>query len=75
MFLTIFILSIALIGIALIGLGIQIFFSKKRQFPETRVGHNKELRKRQIYCIKTQQVVLDKNYKQKKSIDLACSDC
>ena len=75
MFLTIFFLSLALIGIALIGLGIQTFFSKKKAFPETRVGHNKNLRKRKIHCIKTQQVVIDKNYKQKKSIDIACSDC
>ena len=75
MFLTIFILSISLLGIALIGLGIQTFFSKKKAFPQTSVGHNKELRKRKIYCIKTQQVVIDKNYKQKKAIDIFCSDC
>lgn len=75
MFLTIFILSIILVGIALIGLGIQTFFSKKKAFPETRVGHNKSLRDRNIYCIKTQQVILDKNYKQKKSSDIVCSDC
>ena len=75
MFLTIFILSIILVGIALIGLGIQTFFSKRKAFPETRVGHNKTLRKRNIYCMKTQQVVLDKDYKKKKSTDLFCSGC
>ena len=75
MFLTIFILSIILVGIALIGLGIQTFFSKKKAFPETRVGHNKTLRNKNIYCMKTQQVVLDKNYKKKKSTDIFCSGC
>ncbi|MCF6366259.1 MAG: hypothetical protein L3J35_08665 [Bacteroidales bacterium] len=75
MFLTIFILSLALIGIALIGLGIQTFFSKKKAFPETRVGHNKSLRKKKIYCIKTEQAVLDKNYKQKSWSQPTCSDC
>ena len=75
MFLTLFILSVALVAIALLGLGIQILFSKKKSFPETRVGHNKEMRNRKIYCIKTQQVVLDKNYKKKQSVDMYCSDC
>ena len=75
MFLTIFILSLALIGIALIGLGIQTFFSKKKAFPETRVGHNKVLRKKKIYCFKTQQAVIDKDYKQKSSINTTCSGC
>ena len=75
MFLTIFIFSLILIAIALIGLGIQVFFSKKKEFPETRIGHNKTLRKKKIYCIKTEQVVLDKNYKQIKGINPVCSDC
>lgn len=60
MFLTIFILSLVFIGIALLGLGINIFFRKK-PFPETSVGHNKEMRRRKIFCIKTQQVIIDKN--------------
>ncbi len=75
MFISIFIFSIILIAIALIGLGIQTFFSKKKDFPETRIGHNKTLRKNKIYCIKTEQVVLDKNYKQVKGIKTVCSDC
>ncbi len=75
MFLTIFILSLSLIAVALTGLGIQTFFSKKKTFPETRIGHNKTLRKKKIYCIKTEQVILDKNYKQIKGIKTVCSDC
>jgi hypothetical protein len=75
MFITIFIISVVLVGTAFIGLGMQTFFSKKKTFPETRVGHNKALRKNKIYCISTQQAVLDKDYKQKKYIDPVCSDC
>ena len=75
MFLTIFILSLVLIGIALIGLGVQTFFSKKKAFPETSIGHNKVLRKRKIYCIKTEQAVLDKKYKLKSWNQPTCSDC
>ena len=75
MFLTIFLLSIGLIAIALIGLGIQTFFSKKKKFPETSVGHNKALRKRKIYCIKTEQVILDKGYKLKTGEAPVCTNC
>ncbi|MCD6555950.1 MAG: hypothetical protein J7K64_02035 [Bacteroidales bacterium] len=75
MFITLFIFSLILIAIALIGLGIQIFFSKKKKFPETRIGHNKNLRKKKIYCMKTEQVILDKKYKQVKGIKTICSDC
>jgi hypothetical protein len=73
MFLQIFILSIALVAIALLGLGVNIFFRKKA-FPETSVGHNKALRNQKIYCIKTEQVIIDKKYNQKyKTPD--CTGC
>jgi len=75
MFITLFIFSLILIAIALIGLGIQTFFSKKKDFPETRVGHNKNLRKKKIYCMKTEQVVIDKKYKKFKGIKTICTDC
>jgi hypothetical protein len=75
MFLTIFLLTLILTGIALIGLGVQTFFSKKKAFPETRVGHNKTMRKKKIYCVKTQQAVIDKNYKQKSWNQTTCSGC
>ncbi len=60
MFLKLLLLSIVLIAIAFLGLGIQIFFSKKKKFPETKVGHNKDMREKKIYCYKTQQKMIDK---------------
>lgn len=73
MFLTVFILSMGIIGISLIGLGVQVFFSKNKKFPETRVGHNRNMRKRKIYCIKTQQKIIDK--KTKKENNPSCPSC
>jgi hypothetical protein len=73
MFLTIFIISSILIGIALLGIGVQIFFSKKKSFPETHVGHNKNMRKNKIYCIKTQQEIADKNYRPNNEAGSCCS--
>jgi len=75
MFTIIFTLTLILVFIAFIGLGVQVFFSKKKTFPETRVGHNRTLRKKKIYCIKTEQAVLDKNFKQKEWNQPTCNNC
>lgn len=45
-------LTIVLLGIAFLGMAFNIVIRKKR-FPETHVGHNKEMRKRGIVCAKT----------------------
>ncbi len=60
MFFTVFLLTVVIMVFIILGLGVQTFFSKKRRFPETRIGHNKELRKRKIYCPKTMQRRIDK---------------
>ncbi len=73
MFLTVFVLSIIIIGISLTGLGIQVFFSKKKKFPETRVGHNSGLKRKKIYCIKVQQKIID--HKIKKENSPSCPGC
>lgn len=45
-------LALLLVAIAIVLLGFNIFFRKK-PFPETHVGHNKEMRKLKIVCAKT----------------------
>lgn len=60
MFVTIFLLTLALVGIAFLGFSLKLLLHKDGKFPETRVGHNKEMRKRKIYCVKTQQKIIDK---------------
>lgn len=74
MFLKLIILSVIIVGIALLGLSINILFRKEGKFPETRVGHNKEMRKRKIYCVKTQQKLVDKDIKRMKAQG-HCSGC
>ena len=46
-------LSVALLALAMMGLGITMLIKRNGKFPETHVGHNKEMRKRKIYCAKT----------------------
>jgi len=53
-------ISSILIGLVTIGLGVQVFFSKKKKFPSTKIGHNKEMKKRQIYCPQTQDKIAQK---------------
>jgi hypothetical protein len=48
----IILLSIFIIAIVFIGLGISIFFRKNGKFPETEIGHNKNMKKLGITCVK-----------------------
>jgi len=57
--LTYIILAIILVGIALIAMSFNILISKKRAFPESSISKNKALRKQKIYCIKTEQKIID----------------
>jgi len=43
-----------------LAMSVQILFSKRKSFPDYRIGHNKEMRKRNIYCPKTMQKRIDK---------------
>lgn len=56
-------LAASLIGIAFIGLAFNILFRKK-SFPDTHVGHNKEMKKRGIVCAKTMDRMEQKKAKE-----------
>lgn len=47
---TLFLLTAVIIGLAILGLGVNIFFSKKKGFPNTHVKGNKNLKKLGITC-------------------------
>ena len=74
MFLTVLALSLVLLGMAMLGIGIKVFFSKDKKFPESRIGHNKDLRKKGIYCAKTEQRLIDRNFKVKHK-EISCASC
>jgi hypothetical protein len=56
-------LSIVLVGIAFLALGVNIFFVKGRNFPETEIGKNKTMRDMGIYCVKCEE---GKNFREAK---------
>jgi len=69
------VITIPILAIAFAGFAIKILFKKNGQFPETRVGHNKNLRKKKIYCIKTEQKIIDNKIKKTKQGGVSCGTC
>ena len=56
MLLNILLLSILLLSIAMLGLAFNIIFRKKGKFPAYRVGHNPQMRKIGISCVKHDEI-------------------
>jgi len=52
--LTVILLSIVLLAVAFAALSISILLKKDGEFPETKIGHNKKIRKKGIDCAFTQ---------------------
>ncbi len=55
MLLKLIIIAAVAVGLAVIGLGIQIFFSKKKKFPDNHIGANKNMRKLGIKCASAEE--------------------
>jgi hypothetical protein len=63
MFIEILIASVIIILISFLLLGFNIFFMKRR-FPETSVGHNRDMKKLGIHCVKCEE---QKKYRHEKN--------
>ncbi len=64
------------LGLCFLGLGIKIFFSKEGRFPETEIGHNKEMRKRGIMCTRQEEILRwQKGRRKKVEEPLSCEGC
>ena len=63
MLIKLILISTVLLGFVILGLGVQLFFSKKKRFPQTQIGHNHEMKKRKIPCPQTQDKITQKNKK------------
>ena len=44
------IIAIILVGLSMLGLAITMVIKKGGKFPDTHVGHNKEMKKRGVSC-------------------------
>ena len=56
-----------MVGIAFLALGFNIFFRKGKDFPETEVGKNKNMRDLGISCVKCEEI---KRYKKTRKLKI-----
>jgi hypothetical protein len=73
MFLNILLLSFVLISISMLGMGLNILVKKKGKFPAYSVGHNKEMAKLGLKCVKHEEIRCHKARMKEKVSD--CSGC
>jgi hypothetical protein len=79
-FWTTFSLVAVIIALCVISLGIQIFWGKRKRFPQYEVGENEEMQKRGIYCMNQLQQMIDREIiegrksRQQPSLD-DCEGC
>ena len=70
-----FSLVAVILGLCIVGLGIQIFWGKKKRFPQYEVGENEEMQKRGIYCMNQLQQMIDREIIEGKKASLSPDDC
>ena len=56
MFLKILIFTLVLLSLSMLGLMLNILVKKKGKFPAYRVGHNKDMHKLGISCVKHDEI-------------------
>ncbi len=73
MFLNIVLLSIILIALSMLGMGLNILVKKGGKFPAYQVGHNKDMARLGIKCVKHEEIRCNKAQLKGKQID--CAGC
>ena len=67
----ILLISIVLIGVGMLGMSLSILVKKNGKFPAYRVGHNKNMKKLGITCVKHEEIKCHK----KNMKEGNCQDC
>jgi hypothetical protein len=70
-----FVIVAIILALCVVGLGIQIFWGKRKRFPQYEVGENEEMRKRGIYCMNYVQQMIDREIIEGKRNALSHEDC
>ena len=71
MFLNILIPALILTALAIVGMALSILIRKNGRFPAYQVGHNREMAKRGIRCVRHEEI---RCHRQKIS-QKECGDC
>ena len=72
MYLNLLIITLVLLSLAMMGMMLNILVKKKGKFPAYRVGHNKDMNKLGISCVKHDEIRCH-NKKLKEAKD--CNGC
>ncbi len=73
MFWNILFLSIIMLSLSMLGMGLNILVRKKGRFPAYRVGHNKNMAKIGIKCVKHEEIRCHKAQLKNNTSD--CEGC
>ncbi len=56
MYLNVLIITLVMLSLAMLGMMLKIIVKKKGKFPEYRVGHNRDMHKMGISCVKHDEI-------------------
>ena len=73
MFIKLMIPAMLIVGVALIFLAIRMLIEKNGKFPETEIGHNKDMRKLGITCARVEEIKCRRDID--KNIASGCASC
>jgi len=71
----VFWLVLIILALCFVGLGIQIFWGKRKRFPQYEVGENEEMQKLGIYCMNQVQQQIDKEIMEGRKMKHDLEDC
>ena len=75
MFLTLLLISFVLLSLAFLGMAIKILVKKKGRFPQYKVGHNSDMAKMGVKCVKHEEIRCHKARLKDKEVFEACTNC
>jgi hypothetical protein len=75
MFIKLMIPAMLIVAVALVFLGIRMLIQKNGKFPETEVGHNKEMRKLGIICAKAEEIKCRRDIDRNVTGNSGCASC
>lgn len=75
MFWNMLLISLALLTIAMVGMMLNILVKKKGKFPAYQVGHNKDMARKGIKCVRHEEIRCHRAMMKEKDTSAACESC
>jgi hypothetical protein len=75
MFIELLLLVLGILSIAILAMGINVFFRKNKNFPQSSIGGNKEMRKLGLKCAKHEEIKCRRDIERREDVNTSCSSC